>query len=699
VPRSTWLRLSLPPPRREQGCNASFSNWAAHEPHNGIVPSHCAMIAPTGEWWASLCNQARSCLCERPRTTDPLFDDARVYLSALADSDLTSIRLRARLVPLLISLLATCHFCIKLSRSRRRKLRVRPVASTEAALRRAVASESLNRAGAAVRQSLEAKIQMFTLLVLKVCYVLVLPSCFFVASSMLSPGYSLWPWEEAPLQYRWLPVLPLLPALWFLIVRPVDVSYVLYFGVWSFLSQFVEAVVLFAASAIVEDNGYGSAHVFRAVGAVFLLNALLCLRSVLRYPRGLHPRSALNLQILGYRVCFSVVGLLVAGYSLVLKTIEAHQPNVREQEAYDALLTMGITWSISGLLLMAPRLRLFMRRGLTRLGSTTTQRQAAVIAGLIGAGKPKANLLIDAEEKFRALPFARMTAADLERPTAGRSPAACAEWARSFRERTVPCRLGECDAFLSHSWQDDGKKKWQALSMWAHRFQHEHGRMPTLWLDVACIEQSQVNETLALLPIFVSGCEHLLMAAGPTYATRLWCAMELFTFLFMGGASAESMADSLSRIEVLILDDSADSTRSMLALFRNFDVRSALCHKPDERESMLGVIESALGSYDEFNSWMRVITDRAFGFSKRVRGSVRVDPEVGLEVKVESPPHSRMRVLSRKGTPTIDAPGLPERSDARPRGDADQAGARQGAVSPGMPFGGDWRSLAKGLVS
>ena len=38
------------------------------------------------------------------------------------------------------------------------------------------------------------------------------------------------------------------------------------------------------------------------------------------------------------------------------------------------------------------------------------------------------------------------------------------------------------------------------------------------------------------LPIFLTGCQSLLIVAGPTYCSRLWCVMEIFTFLRMGGA-------------------------------------------------------------------------------------------------------------------------------------------------------------------
>eukprot|EP00964_Phaeocystis_antarctica_P078319 scaffold48710_cov67-Phaeocystis_antarctica.AAC.3 len=48
--------------------------------------------------------------------------------------------------------------------------------------------------------------------------------------------------------------------------------------------------------------------------------------------------------------------------------------------------------------------------------------------------------------------------------------------------------------------------------------------------DKACIDQNNIQQSLACLPVFLAGCQTLLVVAGPTYCARLWCVMELFTF-------------------------------------------------------------------------------------------------------------------------------------------------------------------------
>ena len=38
----------------------------------------------------------------------------------------------------------------------------------------------------------------------------------------------------------------------------------------------------------------------------------------------------------------------------------------------------------------------------------------------------------------------------------------------------------------------------------------------------ACIDQTSIDDSLACLPVFLAGCNQLLVLAGPTYTSRLW---------------------------------------------------------------------------------------------------------------------------------------------------------------------------------
>ena len=47
---------------------------------------------------------------------------------------------------------------------------------------------------------------------------------------------------------------------------------------------------------------------------------------------------------------------------------------------------------------------------------------------------------------------------------------------------TAASPLTQVDAFVSHSWGDDGTCKMAALRDWASEFEAAHGRRPTVWL-------------------------------------------------------------------------------------------------------------------------------------------------------------------------------------------------------------------------
>lgn len=164
-------------------------------------------------------------------------------------------------------------------------------------------------------------------------------------------------------------------------------------------------------------------------------------------------------------------------------------------------------------------------------------------------------------------------------------------------ERTSSRDFGQVDAFVSHSWSDGHVAKWAALAGWSAAFEGSFGRQPVLWLDKACIRQSNIVDDLPCLPIWVVASRRLLVLLGETFVTRLWCAMELYTFVRMGGAP--------ERISVLVPD--GRSRDEALALINTFDVEAAQCALQSDREHLLAVIESSFLSFHEFNGIVRSI--------------------------------------------------------------------------------------------
>ena len=109
------------------------------------------------------------------------------------------------------------------------------------------------------------------------------------------------------------------------------------------------------------------------------------------------------------------------------------------------------------------------------------------------------------------------------------------------------------------------------------------------------------------MPVYLSGCQTLLIMAGPTYCSRLWCVMEIFTFLFMGG--------KLDRIEIHALsasDDAPTSTANgrrglddLKHQFATFDAAKAQCFLPKDKHRLLAVVEAGFGDFELFNRRVR----------------------------------------------------------------------------------------------
>ena len=77
---------------------------------------------------------------------------------------------------------------------------------------------------------------------------------------------------------------------------------------------------------------------------------------------------------------------------------------------------------------------------------------------------------------------AATTGSALAPPSAAPASADAAPIRPPLANRTVRAALGDCDAFLSHSWRDPGHLKYAVLRRWAEGFEVQHSRRPTVWL-------------------------------------------------------------------------------------------------------------------------------------------------------------------------------------------------------------------------
>ena len=223
-----------------------------------------------------------------------------------------------------------------------------------------------------------------------------------------------------------------------------------------------------------------------------------------------------------------------------------------------------------------------VHRWLGELGKSNRQQQeAASVAALIGSsGRSASSALALAERPFRALSVAVLTEAELmdNKP------------APDLYAKTEAAKIGDVSMFISHSWSDPGAPKYAHVQEWAEA---HGGSGCKCWLDKACIDQTNIDTSLACLPIFLASCDSLLVLAGKTYATRLWCVMELFVYLRMGGRTQD--------VAIRFLGDGTD----MPLLLSQFDAGKARCYHDRDRQRLLAVIEAGFGTFDPFNKIVR----------------------------------------------------------------------------------------------
>ena len=117
-----------------------------------------------------------------------------------------------------------------------------------------------------------------------------------------------------------------------------------------------------------------------------------------------------------------------------------------------------------------------------------------------------------------------------------------------------------------------------------------------------------IDANLASLPIFLAGCKQLLVLAGETYASRLWCVMELFIFVRMGGNRDD--------IKVSLLADD-----DLALLLSQFDASKARCFLDGDRQRLLAVIEASFGTTTPFNSVIRGIFNEKLGVAPPQKSS------------------------------------------------------------------------------
>ena len=108
-----------------------------------------------------------------------------------------------------------------------------------------------------------------------------------------------------------------------------------------------------------------------------------------------------------------------------------------------------------------------------------------------------------------------------------------------------------------------------------------------------------IDENLMCLPVFLAGCKKLYIVCGPTFLERLWCMLEIFVFIEMGGKTDD--------VQLFFIPPEGVVEPEKLQTyfedkFATFDVAEASCYDPVQKDRLLAIVEAGFGGLDRFNA-------------------------------------------------------------------------------------------------
>ena len=628
------------------GVDADLSGWE-HRPPLGFAltvgqPRSCAMLVDGGRWGSGVCdvraatwsNESWPCLCASGQAA--IRSDWPAHADELAAELQDGIHLTAGLLYATLLLLAVAFIVLMGATDTdvRRALRSTAISSKEL-LRRSVRSSSsisadisaesrelhseLHRSSAEHRElhrKLETTMDSAAYARARVKYGLFSAGVLLIVLAM-APFFCLLIGtnirELVGPAIAWWPAIP--PGLVAILLTVMPTAHNVHFLVKSLVIGGVGVTLLvFCVGVAVSTVGAPLIAV-----AIFGIAAIFC-GATISNARLLRRRFSRREELRGiwciFRVQMPFAGLVFAYAALVVALHPDDWLMRRLQQIllhFPSLIGLAVSFWTSALLATpANRGRVIYVLG-SRGKRGTEQQRAAGVASLCNQGAKKpikpSEVLEKAASLFSSIAVAKLTpeafaSSGLTGPSATPGQHEAKVTAEQLAALTEAAQLGHVDAFLSHSWRDEDDApghKYEVLAQWARDFQQRHeGRGPTIWLDKACINQNSIDEALACLPVFLAGCRQLLVVAGETYTSRLWCVMEVFVYLQMG--------KSIRDVEVHSIGSSASSVAQVAASFRSFKGENAHCFKEEDRQVLLAVIEASFGNFAVFNKVVRSVT-------------------------------------------------------------------------------------------
>ena len=94
------------------------------------------------------------------------------------------------------------------------------------------------------------------------------------------------------------------------------------------------------------------------------------------------------------------------------------------------------------------------------------------------------------------------------------------------------------------------------------------------------VDQNNIKQSLKYLPIFIMASSKMLVLAGPSYFSRMWCAWELF----VRSIAAPNMSDVI----VWAVDQDHQQVAEQMV---GFKLEHTSCFKPEDKEHIIQIVQ------------------------------------------------------------------------------------------------------------
>lgn len=244
---------------------------------------------------------------------------------------------------------------------------------------------------------------------------------------------------------------------------------------FGFMGLFSILAALANDCELCNDGGHTPFQLYWITAAVSELAASLAFASLLRRSSGSRWRVPARAAYNSMFVITRALMLCKASFGVLYTLLTVEEVEARSSSLDGPMVTLACAACIIGLAACANH----ANRGratacLTRIGMHGEEGGAAAVSAMISGIGPDVALRT-AKQAFRILPLDQLREADLE------GTSLVSDGVAPLHERSRKAELGQCTAFMSHSWRDSASAKFEQLEQWAGQ---SGVGAPSIWLGM-----------------------------------------------------------------------------------------------------------------------------------------------------------------------------------------------------------------------